>query len=404
MNGPVKGISRQVIIPRNISLSGVGQWLTARPNFGVGKLFANCLCFSRMFSPAYLEASRVGPDGQRNVLAADGAAAILAQKPGDRPTDVTVAPKTPLEIARSLLAECPQGGAATMYIDAAPQMVQFGVTTIDVTKLSYGEMTKLMEEAKVKGLALYYHAPWLEKMDGQRIFQPNPRESAELFTKLTELAKAHYAVFKEMSELVIHVTGQPSDWKTWVSQTSPYARIVIENAFRGPAADVVRGKGINNGFAYFQNSDFHGPSEVIEFARALGQVDICFDQAHGFAGYRPDGKFHALGDLLYVEELIDAGFTIRQMHRAAVPRQLAGQSKGEMTADQLDTHDSLTPFTREWFLANFNNDEQGVVINRVFDKLAVQDRKADGIAVTYEIKPGAVEKLGDYGAFATEFV
>lgn len=390
---PTRGVGSHSSIRAKVHAVAT-SFMTPRLEFtGANRLFSNCLCFSNMFSPSFLKVSLEG-----NRLANDRTAEVLANPELRKAHQIE--PKPPLEIARSLLSECPDNGAVTLYLDSAPHMVQFGITTIDVARLTPGEMEGVLGEAKARGITPYYHAPWMEKIDERgTVYQPNPEKNPALFDGVQALAKAHQNVYGEKAQITIHITGTPENWKSWVESTSPNARIVIENSFRGPDAETVKLLNITQGFPYFQNSDFHAPQEVIQFAQALGIRDICFDQAHAFAGYRPNGRFEAIGDLLYLEQLMDAGLNIAHFHRAAVRRDLAGRERETLTADQLDQHGPMTPFTREWFLTNYPDEAN--TINRIFDKLDRMNKQMGGIPVTFEVKPGALGE--NLSGLQTEF-
>jgi len=298
--------------------------------------------------------------------------------------------KTPYELMQILLAESAQKGrraAATLYFDYFPAplakiMTEAGITVVNLSKITPPEMTTLLEEAKMNRLSLDYHAPWLSKKgeDGA-CYYPTPATELVMFTALTVLAEKHYEVFGKKPEITIHVSGRPGEWEKWITKTKPFAQILVENAFREPGIRV----GID-AYNFFLKSDFHSPEETINFAKSVGINEVCYDQAHGFGGYRPDGRFDALGDLKYLEKLLEAGLKLVRFHRTSVPRQLAGQEKGTLNVENIDQHGWVTPFTRQWFLTNYPLEK--AALNRIFDKINKQNALADnGIKFTLETKP-----------------
>jgi len=366
--------------------------LTSRLN--IGAFFSQGLVFSRPNSPAYIARLEISQNDVFKRIEDPARIAEILSSP-ERPNGLKIIPKAPHEIAKILIAESARPNsrsAATLYIDTLPaflegSMPDQGYTVIDILKMNPGQMEDVLSFARANGVTLDYHAPWLSKTTAGKYHYPTPKTHRDIFDKLTQLAKLHQRIFGEKPQITIHMTGKPEDWQAWVEETSQHAQIIVENAFvMNLSGSGQSARNISNDFEYFLHSDFHAPQEFIEWVRALGIEDVCFDQAHAFAGYRNvnGGVFDPIGDLKFLGEVIDAGLNIARFHRASVPRELAGQERGSRVIIALDTHGKITPFTREWFLKEYSKEAQ--TVNHVFDRLGETDAQ-EKIRATFEILP-----------------
>jgi hypothetical protein len=347
------------------------QDLTPRPN--IGQFFSQGTVFSAKNSQAYFH-KVVTPEA------------------------IKLLPKRPHEIAKILIAEAAKNNpesAATLYIDTLPAflevpMLKGGITVIDILKMSPEQMKEVLSFAKKNGVTIDYHAPWMSKTKNGKYSYPTPKSHPEIFDKLTALARIHTWVYGKKPQITMHVTGKASDWKSWIAKTRIHAQVIVENSFVMRLSDKEQKKrNIKTDFDFFLHSDFHTPTEFIKFMKALGLNDVCFDQAHAFGGYRPDGRFDEMGDLKYLNELLAAGLNIARIHRASVPREFAGRERGNLVLNQIDSHGAVTRFSRQWYLQEFPVDKK--LINRVFDKLNAMNARRR-INVTYEILPEEAER------------
>jgi len=354
-------------------------YLTER--LDIGGFFSQGTVFSRKSTPAYI--SQIELISGNTVSNPVDVARLLEQKP----EGMKISLKSPAEILGLLIAESVREGAssaATIYIDITTgsfMPVNAGITAINLLEMKDAEIEAVLKFAKQNNVTLDYHAPWLSKSDGVACYSPTPRANPEIFARLTRLAEIHARVFGKKPQVTIHPAGSAEDWKEWVEATRPFAQLLIENAFSDP-----KEKGIKDSFVFFQKSDFHSPDEATAFAKAVGINEICFDQAHAFGGYRHanGGIFDPIGELKYLDQLLQAGLNIARLHRAAVPRELSGQERGDRTVDKLDTHRKITPFTQDWYLQHYPQEEK--LIRSIFRSLAEIDAR-QAINVTFEILP-----------------
>jgi hypothetical protein len=296
--------------------------------------------------------------------------------------------------------------AATVFIEALDEplmadLLRMGYLLVDVSCVAAGEQFAGLGMAKTMGVALDYHAPWLVWQEGSTYFYPTPKTCPGIFSALLSLAERHRTVFDgQRPQVTIHMTGDPAAWTDWVQNMRLHADVLVENAFVMRSDVVQGGRRISAPFEYFQWSDFHSPQEFIAWMRDVDLRQVCFDQAHAFGGWRfeNDGIFDPIGDLRFLEMLIDEGFEIGRMHRTSVPRHLAGESRGERTLSALDSHAGLVAFSRSFFLDAYPT--YAAEINRIFDKLA--RRYPHGVNITYEIWPDAAAACAP-ADFVTDF-
>lgn len=295
------------------------------------------------------------------------------------------------EMACVLISECAGAFGATLYFDTLPSfleepMIKGGITVIDILKMDVSQMDAVLLHAKENKVKLDFHAPWLSKTSAGKFHYPTPATHPEIFNKLTCLAREYQRILGAKAQITIHMSGEADDWKPWVAKTTGVAQVIVENAFTMKLSDdELAQRKLKNDFEYFLHSDFHSPEELIAWVKELG-LSVCFDQAHAFGGYRHAnaGIFDPIGDLKYLKTLIDEGVTVARLHRASVPRLLAGRERGSLLLNQIDAHGELTAFTRAWFLANYP--QETPIIERVFDHLEAAKKQGE-LEVTFEVLP-----------------
>ncbi|HTY13906.1 MAG TPA: hypothetical protein VMD02_06980 [Candidatus Omnitrophota bacterium] len=313
------------------------------------------------------------------------------------------------EIARILINECANrnsAAAATLYIESMPKevagiMFARGFTFIDLLRMTEPEFASVVRFAREKKVSLDYHAPWLSRVSDRGVIYPTPGSHPDIFFALQKLAETHYKIMKTKPQVTVHMAGDPKDWMNWTRLVGRCGSVLVENAFLPPDPGLMEKMRALDEKGFFLHSEFVSPAELIGWMAKLGTSDVCFDQAHAFGGYRlaNGGIFDPVGDLKYLKILLDAGLVIKRIHRAAVPRMLAGETRGARMLDQLDDHGPVTPFTRRWFKECFP--AEGKLIDEVFDGLRALNEKWP-IAVTFEVIPKRVENFPP-SVFETDF-
>jgi hypothetical protein len=284
--------------------------------------------------------------------------------------------------------------AATLFFDvwsdaARPDMLEAGFTLTEFQRMSDRQILSVLRYACRANVRLDYHAPWLSRQVAEGFIYPTPLSDPALFDRLLDVARMHQSVFDERPQLTIHMAGASQDWQAWVERAREVAEVIAENAFVMRPAEVPAGESITDGGSYYRCSDCHAPQEFISWVKAVGLNGVCFDQGHALIGYRHEngGRFDPLGDLRFLEKIMDAGLRVARFHRAYAPRDLAGRLRSETVGrnglNSLDGHMALQPFTRAWFLQQYP--DEAAFINRIFDRL--RTGYPDDIPVTFEIWP-----------------